>query len=83
MPPVLPHTLEVAIMLPRREGAITLAACFIPRKTPTKLTLITSWKSDILLCIMLGFHTPMIPALLCMMSSFPNLETAVSTARSM
>nr|KYP68689.1 hypothetical protein KK1_022328 [Cajanus cajan] len=67
-------------MQPLLAGIMTLAACFVPRKAPTKFVLITRSKSDLLLSTMLGLKSSIIPVLLSMISSFPYLETAVFTA---
>nr|AFK41992.1 unknown [Medicago truncatula] len=80
---MLPQTLAVLIMLPRRAGIITLDACFVPRKTPTKLTLITSSNSDNLYSSIFVLFAPTMPALLNMMSSLPYMEIVVFTAFSM
>lgn len=75
--------LDVPMMQPRRAGTITRAACFVPRNDPTRLTASTRSKSSLVLSRMLWHAAPPMPALLNMMSSFPNLATAWSTAPAM
>ncbi|KAK1263424.1 hypothetical protein QJS04_geneDACA008555 [Acorus gramineus] len=77
--PVTALVLAVMMMLPGRFGTITRAACFVPRKDPVRFTASTRSKRDLSVSAS-GLSGSTTPALLCITSSPPKVETAASTA---
>ncbi|KAK1300564.1 hypothetical protein QJS10_CPB13g01521 [Acorus calamus] len=71
--------LAVMTMHPRLRGTITRAACFVPRKDPVRFTASTCSKRDFSVSAR-GLYGSIVPALLCITSSPPKVETAASTA---